>query len=158
MYATVGLAAALFLVTVTYWVWPIIDEMLVDEADMSTGGRPEIPESWVSHHWEQSNETEAIYFTKYADCTFQISKDGTGTEAVSVLSLLECSQEDADTHGQEGPDGIVEFETVPSDFEAVWTNKTSCSMYTVYFEEGDGNSYALSQTYCKDKPRSQPPK
>lgn len=149
-YATVGLAAALFLVTVTHWVWPIIDEMFVDEADMSAGDRPEIPESWVLHHREPSNETEAIYSTKYADCTLQVRKGGTGTEAVSILSLLECSREDGDTHVMDGPDGIVMFETVPSDFEAAWTHKTLCTLYAVHLKQGDGNSYVMLHTYCED--------
>lgn len=148
-HATVGLAAALFLVTVMYWIWPIIDETFVDDADMSAGDRPEIPESWVLHYREPSNETEAVYFTKYADCALRVSKGGTGTEAVSVLSLLECSQENADTHVEEGPDGIVEFETVPSDFEAAWTDKMLCSMYMVHAKQGDGNRHVMLHTYCE---------
>ena len=57
---------------------------------------------------------------------------------MSVSSLTECSQEDGVTDIMDGPDGIVTFETVPSDFKAAWTDKAFCIMYAVHYEEWGG--------------------
>lgn len=133
-YATIGLAVALFLVTVFPWVWSAIGEIFVDvdEANMSGRDHPEVPESWTSHRWEPSGRIEAMYLAYYDDCTLQINKSGTGAGDVSVLSLLECSQEDGRTFTSYDPDGDVKFETVPSDFEAAWTDRVHCSMQSWY--------------------------
>ena len=152
-YATVGLAVALFLVTIPQWALPVMDALFVDKANMSVPDHWEVPESWSSHRWESLNKTEAFYLADYADCTLQMNKSGTGTETVSVLALLECSQEDGVTKIAGGPDGMggsVKFETMPADFEAVRTDQAYCYMHSEYRERDDMDSYVTLDIFCVD--------
>lgn len=149
-YATVGLAVALLLVTIPHWAWPLMEALLVDEANMSVRDGWMVPETWSSHHWESSNRTEAVYLADYADCTLQMNKSGTGTSVVSVLSLLECSQEDGVATIVDDLDIRVKLETVPSDFEVTWTDQTSCSMMSEYRERSDRDSGVTLSVFCVD--------
>ena len=147
-YATIGLALALFLTTLQYWAWPVVDLLFVE--DTSTSGQVPrwLPESWIIHHWEHENVTEAVYLAGYTNCTFNISKNGTNAEAVMVGSLLACAQEERTIMimGRGGQD--VKFETIPADFDVSWAGVENCSMESSYMDSGNEDTQLRLHIRC----------
>ena len=129
LYVTIALAVALFLMTVPYWAWYVIDALFIDDSnDPVLAG---VPPSWSAHQWESGNRTEAHYLAEYADCTLHVTKSGTNTTTITVDSSLVCSQEDGGRTITSYDDQDIEFDTVPADFEVDWT-ADECRMESSY--------------------------
>lgn len=101
------------------------------------------PESWASHQYGEWNTTDARYGAMYENCTLYMTKAGTNTSSVSVVSSLECSNEEGDSSTANGPTGYLWFKTVPSDFNAVWPDQKHCNVYMGEQDSTIGNHSSI---------------
>lgn len=67
--------------------------------------------------------------------TLYITKDGTDTNNVAVTPSLEYSREDSRVDTDHNDLGApFRFQTVPSDFDVVWTDPKQCTVHLSEYE------------------------
>lgn len=150
--ATIILVVALFVLTVPYWLIPAANSLFTK--DMAVPGMmddTEMPESWPAYKWKHSNSTEAAYTSTSSHCTLQVIKNDTETNATSILSLLECTGEERGVTSESYNEGeTVVFETIPSDFGVVWTDRDDCYTNIVHKSHDDGSSSVSMDIRCNN--------